>query len=532
MKLFRVLCVLALVALFAGAAYAETQSVKVSGDLTVRGIARHDYDYRGSISEGGIFGTDIRTGVDLVTGAPDETQSWIMSTTEIQIDADMTDNVSTCVRLVNERDWGVRGKLVIDEEQPFNPMGEGGYLSNPEDFNVGVDLAYVTLKEFVYCPLTLTIGRQDLWFGRGFIVGANNMQKQHNALKTVIADNIAAGLIAAGGDDWPLPPLTGYSNIMAPEYSTINSFDAIKAVLDYDPWTITGVYAKIWENAIGDNDDCDLYGINVGYKFDQYKAEAEMYWFYKKDNQLVNYGMEHNNSNDVHTIGLRGSFDPIDVITIALEGAYQAGSYTQSREQNDSCDRSAWAIDAMMEWRYLSDKFSWKPKLDVEYIWYSGQTDSENPNDPGGTYRGWDPMFRGKCDTAMREYMGQYYFSYDYSPRGDYYYSSADASYQNQHQVLFTGTITPVESLTLGAKYALFWNQERYRKPDDGLNPVRDGTEQSGNFIGQEIDLTADWAYTEDVSFGLLAAWFIPGEVYYNADKCAQDLVGSVKVNF
>jgi len=42
MKFLRALCVLAVALCVAGSVYAETQSVKVSGDLTMRGIVRDD----------------------------------------------------------------------------------------------------------------------------------------------------------------------------------------------------------------------------------------------------------------------------------------------------------------------------------------------------------------------------------------------------------------------------------------------------------------------------------------------------------
>jgi len=55
-----------------------------------------------------------------------------------------------------------------------------------------------------------------------------------------------------------------------------------------------------------------------------------------------------------------------------------------------------------------------------------------------------------------------------------------------------------------------------------------------GGFIGNEVDLQAIWDYTEDVSFGLLAGWFMPnGDVYYGGnDTIASDVVGTVKVSF
>jgi hypothetical protein len=47
------------------------------------------------------------------------------------------------------------------------------------------------------------------------------------------------------------------------------------------------------------------------------------------------------------------------------------------------------------------------------------------------------------------------------------------------------------------------------------------------------LDLNATWDYTEDVSFGLLGAWFLPGEVYYDKlDATATDIVGTMKVSF
>ncbi|MBN1527328.1 MAG: alginate export family protein [Candidatus Omnitrophica bacterium] len=496
MKVLRVLCVLALVALFAGAAYAETQSVKVSGDLTMRGIFRSAYDYRGSTPEPDI----VRTGLTADTGVPGTPQSWFMTVAAVQIDADMTDNVSTCIRLFNERDWDVRTKAIA-QGTGMQPNGDGGYVANMNDFNVNVDLAYVTLKEFIYSPLTVTIGRQDLWFGKGFIVGANLPQTQYN--QAIV---------------------TGYGRLRAPEYSEATAFDSIKAVLDYDPWTITGVYAKIWENEISPADDVDLWGVNVGYKFDQYRAEAEAYWFYKDDQEVEKWA-GNKGSNSVNTLGLRGSFDPIDVVTIAAEGAYQFGSVINSRSQLNEVDRSAWALDIAAEWRVFQDRYAWKPKLAAEYIMYSGSSDEQVVNNATGTWHGWDRMFRGKYDSAIREWVGTYYASYDYPARANYINSCADASYTNQHQVAFTGSIQPVESLTLQAKYLLFWTYADY------LYNVGDNI-HNGGFIGQEVDLTADWDYTEDVSFGLLGAFFVPGDVYVNADKTATDVVGTVKVSF
>jgi len=500
MKFLKVLCVLALVLFFAGAAYAETQSVKVSGDLTIRGLFRDRYDYLPKAQE---IEPQIRTGVQSTT------QDWFMSTTEIQVDADLTDNVQTVIRLLNQRDWNVDStksvrtypaytEAAINAHPDLNYYGtslamngRGGYTQNADEFDVGIELAYVQLKDFIYSPLTLTIGRQNLWFGKGFIVGLNLQD----------------------------PNLT----ISAPEYTAQTAFDAVKAVLDYDPWTITGVYSKVWENEIQAIDDVDLYGVNVGYKFNTYKGEAEGYWFYKKDNEVDKFWDGRNPGNNVHNVGVRGSFDPLDVVTLAGEAVVQGGTYVGSRYQKAYRNRLAGAIDGSAEVRYWTDKFAWKPKLGAEYIFYSGNENEGNPQEATGTFTGFDGMYRGKFDSAIREFVGKFYATGRYPVDPTRLQSCADASWTNQHQIIFLGSVQPMESVMLKANYNLFWNQAKYDVADA----------KSVGFVGQEIDLQANWDYTEDVSFNLLAGWFVPGTVYdKKTNNTATDLVGSVKVSF
>ncbi len=486
MRYLKALCVLALALCVTASVYAETQSVKVSGDLTVRGIFRNQYDYQGSPDEN-------PDGVGLRTGITSAQQNWWMSVAEIEVDADLTDNVQTVIRILNQRDWNVYDKN-IGADSSLAVNGRGGYIANNNEFDVMIDLAYVVLKDFIYSPLTLTIGRQDLWFGKGFIVGLNQQNPGNN--------------------------------LSAPEYTAINSFDAIKAVLDYDPWTITGIYSKIYGDAIQASDDVNLWGVNVGYKFDAYKAEAEGYWFYKNDQSVDRFGPGKSVSNDVHTIGVRGSLDPIDVITVFGEGAVQAGEYTGWRLQEPNRSRAAYALDFGGELRYFATKCAWKPKIGAEYILYSGNKPEDSPQS-SGLYTGWDPMYRGKFDSAIREFVGKFYSDKMYQARSDRTQTFADDSRTNQNQLVIRGSIQPMDSLTLSANYNFFWTQEDY------LDNSNNSNTKTGGFIGQEIDLQANWDYTEDVSFGLLAGFFMPNEVYQGGiDQTATDLVGTVKVSF
>jgi len=498
MRLLRTICVIALAVSLTAVAYAATQSVKLSGDIEARGFFRDNWAIARATEENAAIDRNY--------------QSWAMTTAEVQLDADLTDNVAAVIRLVNERDWEVQGTS-YSNQQSLAVNGAGQYAINDDEFDVGVDLAYIELREFLYSPLTLRIGRQDLWFGKGFIIGRN--QRNPN-------------------------------NISAPEYTAYNSFDAIRATLDYDPWTIDLVYSKIYNNAIQASDDCDLLGGNVGYIFDSWNAEAEAYYWYKgMDNKSSLNTQAHNYT---HCIGMRGSFDPIENWTISAEGASQFGSAILTDMQIEKRNRLAWAVDADIECRHFVDKFAWKPVVGAEYIFYSGDTKAAELNDevarniePGGAlernitgtqaavpagttgdwYHGWDPMFRGKFDTAYREFIGMYYQTHKYPARPRMFDSSADASYTNQHQVLFKGSVEPADDLVCLGKMAMFWLAE----------PI-DSQQVDTTYVGTEFDLQATWDYTEDVSFGLLGAWFIPGYIYDGDHNSVTELVGSVSVDF
>jgi len=441
MRLFKVMLVLALVFAVSAIAYAETQAVKVSGDITERAFARNDYDLDDNDVDNANNG-----------GQSTNWATYLTSTAEVQVDADLTDNVSGVIRLINQKVWGdsfyssqangelgriddIRDTVVADQTAP----GQGGA------YDVEIDLAYIELKEFLYSPLTLKIGRQDLWFGKGFIIGANLGQ----AMDTI----------------YPA------------EYSASRAFDA-------------------------------------------YYAEGEAYWFMRQDRNpgvaaqtvMTTASVTNNINNDVHTFGLRGSFDPIEDWTVALEGAYQAGEALMIAGQLDSRNRQAFAVDAAVECRYWQDDFAWRPVVGLEYIYYSGEGDVGNRTvNTNGDYKGWDQMYRGKFDTAIREFQNVFYRTAQ----------ASTPSVTNQHQILASASVEPTDSLTVDVTYAHFWLDKSYSAAITDRN------------IGDEVDVNLTWDYTEDVTFGLLAAWFIPGDHWTNGqDDVATDLVGSVALSF
>ncbi len=467
---FKLFCILALMVLIAVPAYAEVQNVKVSGDLSARWIVRGTYD----LDKNNATGAETAAGLD-------NADDYLISTAEVQVDADLTDNVSTVIRLANQRDWG-------------EPTDQKATVST-NVYNVIVDLANVTFKEFFYAPLTLTIGRQDLWYGKGFIVGA----KQRDPLNSISAD----------------------------EYTVINSFDAFKATLDFDPWKVDGVYSLIEEGAINRANDLWLAGLNVGYKFDSYKGEAEAYMFEKHDRTRVAYVNVATTAASmvdwVRTYGIRGSFEPIPNATLAAEGAFQAGRYS-TISTNASRKRRGRALDVSGD--YLFKDVRWTPKLGVEYIFYSGEANTGTAAE--GTYHAWDVMYRGKFDTAIREFQNLYYATAMRADNSTVIKNDQDAGNTNESQVILYGTLKPTNALSVDGRVAFFWMDKSQK-----YTPTGGSEESRGANIGSELDLTLNYVYTEDVSFGLLAAWFFPGSYWVGGlDDTASDIVGTVKVAF
>lgn len=448
-KWLTIVCILALAAFICAPAFAEVQNVKVSGDITVRSVLRDNYalDKTATATNSG------------------KSQTYFMQSVGLNIDADLTDNVSTAVRLVNQRDWD---------------NNNGGTT----DFPVDLDLAYVTLKEMIYAPLTLTIGRQDLWFGRGLIIGAN------------------------------LQDFNG--SIQANEYTETSAFDAIRATLDLAPWKLDLLYSKIAENTIiattaaAAKDDIDLYGVNLGYKFDQYNAEAEAYYFGKFDDSSATNGQLN-----VNTYGLRGSLEPVENLTIGAEGALQNGRHTDTLNAQGMSIK-AYAYDLYGKYKFTD--VQWTPTLGVEWLSLSGEKNGSTTS----TWNGWDVMYRGKFDTAIRDFQNVYYATAARATAA----LGQDTGVSNQNSLLITGSIVPTEDVTVQGTYGHFWLNEN-------LDAATRGALKSGTEVGDELDLLLTYDYTEDVSFGLLTGWFFPGKIFPSGqDDVATDVVGTMKVVF
>ena len=467
MKKFYTLMLMAALAFgVTGAAFAETQNVKVSGSLDAYAFYRDNFDLRSGNDTGSVFpsSTVIPDPHTASATQRSDADSYFMSITQVQISADLTDKVSTVINIINQRDWNA----------------DNGSSNTAAEFDMDLDLAYVQMKEIFYTPLTLTIGRQDLLFGRGFIVGWN--------------------------------PQDPNSTIQADEFTQVQSFDALRATLDFNPWTIDLVYSKIRENGDNPENDRDLYIANVNYKFAEYNAVAEGYYVGEFDSSTLVVGTGPTKDNDTQTVGGRVQFDPISQITLGGELAYQFGTY-RGAVANSARDRHAWGGDTFGEYRWDN---TWKPTLGLEYVYLSGEGDLSSTT---SDYGSWNGSFRGPIYGWIHDYLEVYYQTVT---------TSDQAAGQNQQHINIYGSLLPMTDLKLTGSYYYFWATEDYHTV-----PTSPSSALLSDSLGHEIDLAAIYSYTEDVTFTIMADWFVPGDFYNSPnDETATQVVTEVKVTF
>ena len=441
---------------FIGSSFAAVENIKVSGDINTEVVAR-------DLS----MGARVQPVSD--DGDQNDTENFIFSQVRLRFDADLTEGVSAVVRLINERIWG-------DEDD------------STAETEVDLDLAYLEMKEFLYQPLTVVIGRQNLRYGNGLIIG----DPDTNRVVAAKVDNELGDL------------------------SLRKSFDAVKAILDYAPYTIDLIYAKIEENILDTRDDVTVVGANIAYDWSSYNGITEAYVFWTQDRGTVSQIQEDNEDRTV-AFGARTQFDPNDNLTLGLEGALQLGdSYDATNVV--SRDREAFAVQAMAEYKFLDEKNS---KVGVSYTYLSGDNDSGDSED-----NAWDSLFEDQSPAEILNIL---------MPNTNLQYVTVSAS------------CMPKEDLTVGLLYAHARLAEDYSGGDSlntddvGLTPISQSPiaeeayyiHDNEDHIGDEIDLWGVYDYTEDVQLKACGAIFMPGDLFQSAnDSTAYSLRVGANVDF
>ena len=452
MKKTIILAVLA-IALVAVPAHASVQNVKISGDIDSTWLVRDQFN--------------------LGFAAEDFYQNLIISQTRLRVDADLTDNVSATVGILNERAWNSDN-------------------NDSEDNDMDLNLAYVTMREMLYSPLTVVIGRQNFSFGNSFIIdsaGTNNS-------------------VASGG-----------LNAVAEDMTKSTAQDAVRLTLDYNPLTIDVVASKIASNnSLGNgdsDDDVDLFGINANYNLgDSMETVMESYFWSKIDQSVKDDGLGAE-ADTTYTFGGRVSTNPIKGLNLQGELAWQRGNESSTFALGNQ-KREAMAAQVIANYILpFESTAQWSPVVTGVYTFVSGDSNPAEPDTAGGDerhYTAWDPMFENQGGGTIYNTL---------------------FNLTNAHIVTLKGEIKPMEDVTLWTSWNGMWLDKRIKdtiSPDDGtstnltlLQP--DGTSiasfamTSDKKLGDEVGIGAVYDYTEDVQIGARLDWFIPGSAFADTNN-------------
>ena len=442
--------------------FSAVNNIKISGDITAQAITRDLSLGLGATKLLPLFTTE----------SAKDSEDFLLLQTRLRFDADLTENVSAVVQLINERLWG--------EENNANT-------------DIDLDLAYFTLKEMISPHLTLTIGRQPLRFGNAFIVGDPDTNRSVSS---------ASGLYRVADD-----------------LSLRKGFDAIRANLDYDNFILDLIYAVINESSTNIADDVSLYGVNARYLPDE-TILYELYFFAKdKDYDTYNSSLLgpttlQDEENKVYCLGTHIKKDFSEKLTLNFEVAHQFGDYRDGSGLH--AQRDAWAGQLGLDYKLLNKAYS---ILGFWYTFLSGDGDqySSATGSAGSTYTAWDPMFEDQTGGELinlilphtnSHTINLYFFTY--------LRKNLNMLIKYTHQRLVKNHFSDRYAIAEGPAYGNYYYLDR-----------------SSKHLGDEIDLKLTYDYSENTQFILDSGVFIPGGLLASEnDNTAYMVRLSAKVNF
>ncbi|MCP4644477.1 MAG: alginate export family protein, partial [bacterium] len=295
--------------------------------------------------------------------------------------------------------------------------------------DVEVQQAYIQVEQLLGQPLRLRIGRQDLKFGKGWLIGNQ------------------------------ISPTLGLS------------YDAIRLTYDCDVLNVDAVWAKLAERSPGEEDgDVDLYAIYATYK--QLEAvDIAAYWFWVRDGRSINdtnfiaplewvedvLGLDNYDVTNLHTFGIRvnGAAAGFDY---DLEVAYQTGEadavgagFVTGLYGDDGADFDAWAAD--LEVGYTMD-IPWRPRVYVGGAYFGGEDNRDL------TVLDWvNPFYQADASVSFNRLFSMKWYSASFDLLG------GAAAVSNFTQARGGITVHPTESVSAGLSASYTWVNEEFDAP-------------------------------------------------------------------
>jgi len=467
-------------------ALAADRNVTISGSIEMNAIHRDNvFDWSDDPEDIWIapFTTIPHRGPDGLLGTADDGQNdqenFVDVYVVIDIEAELADNVMAKVQLANQR-------------HETDRFGEDG-------FDVEVTEAWVMMKEFMIPELTVKLGLQDF---------TSSLREDGNAFLLNTKETFQLG---KEGDDYgsdvgglkltvDLIPNELSADVFwfrAADPGTTNAwFDAYGAMMGY---YFPDEMSHVQLAAINFHD-------NTGAAANTYTDVLKQYPTYVAAPYLDGYeGVVTDGDWWALSAGIQYFLDTgIGALELYGEGVWEMGDYSGTSspnpyksilDQDEALDMDAFGGRVGAELS-LAD-MTWSPKIGASYWYRSGD------EDPGDDSQENFVSYGKTVETLIVE--------------DALYGYNLNTNYEVWRLSL---AVCPVESLAVKLQYNDFWlNEGSYEqgylppRPFAGWLPVIPENIGSEDDFGQEIDLTATYTYSENVTFMLGLGYFMPGDV-------------------
>jgi len=298
--------------LFTVAAFAAVENVKVSGDITVLGVERSNFNL-GSNDPAYLLGkTSVAKNVSVIA-----------SVANLRFNADLTQDIAATVTMTDERVWGCQADSIYASE------------------------AYITFKKFFNSPLEIKIGLQPVRLGDGILLGDFNGP----------TNEFSTGAFHTGLID---------------DLSPRKNPEGILLTYDFSEWVplkLTSGYVKVNEGDPATRDDVNVYFANLGYIYNNMPV-AEIFYVGKKTQKGTTFGTFAPGSADsmdspkgVDNLGARLILSPIKDLAFLFNAIYQHPD--RGDAYDDSRLKSAWLASVAAQYSFT--KLPWSPVFSVDF---------------------------------------------------------------------------------------------------------------------------------------------------------------------
>jgi Alginate export len=351
---------------------------------------------------------------------------------------------------------------------------------------VYLELGYVTFRDVVFDGITLQVGRQNLHFGRGFIIGDPDTNNQ-----------------AIGN-------LTYY----APDISWRKSFNAARLTVDYHDLTTDVVYAGQSLSVKGDaTRDDRLFGINSMYSFSDNALAEAYFWIFDREETLSSNTLTEDYYINIGGVRAENTF--FDDLLVYAEAACQWGEGTAHIFNRNVTYTARCAGQTGIEYDFQNKS---NAEVHAEGTYLPG---TSNMND--FTLSSWNPVFEDQTPGEI----GNLLF-----PHSNLFYLKAG------------GSSNLGDKLNLGIDFSYFRLAEKsFPIPlrgnssmlflDNGGGYYRYSVNPGKRDLGWEIDAFMKYDYSEVFQLRFTTAFFMPSDVFAsNNDDPAYSVKLSGRISF